>query len=110
MPNTRPVRGKEEIEKWISCVLMDLLGLKAEEVNPRTPFDRYGLDSSAAIGITDALGTWMGRTLSPTLFYDYPTIEAVALYLTEEDSHTAAGRLGSAPSEPRLERGNLQGA
>ena len=77
------IRSKEEIEKWFSAVLTDLLDLKAEEIDTQISFDRYGLDSSSAIGITDALGTWLGRILAPTLLYDYPTIEAVASHLTE---------------------------
>ena len=48
------------------------------------PFDRYGLDSSAAIGMIGDLENWIGIELDPTLPYDYPSIETLAQHLAEE--------------------------
>jgi acyl carrier protein len=64
--------------------LSELLAIEPDDVNVTIPFDRYGLDSSVAIGLTGDLETWLDRKLDPTLLYDYPTIEALSQHLAEE--------------------------
>jgi acyl carrier protein len=73
-----------EIQTWLVSHLAGVLEIDPAEVDVTTPFDRYGLDSVAAIGITGDLEAWLGYDLDPTLLYDYPTIEAVARYLAGE--------------------------
>ncbi|WP_199336930.1 acyl carrier protein [Oscillatoria sp. FACHB-1407] len=72
-----------EIQEWIVSYLADLLEIESEDVNVTIPFDRYGLDSSVAVGMTGDLEDWMGKKLDPTLLYDYPTIETLAKHLAE---------------------------
>lgn len=76
--------SKEEIQAWLVSYLAELLKIQPSEVDVTIPFDRYGLDSSAAVGMTGDLEEWLGSELDPTLIYDYPTIEALAAYLSEE--------------------------
>lgn len=73
-----------DIQDWIVSYLAELLETDPEEVNVTIPFDRYGLDSSAAVGLTGDLEDWlgMGIELDPTLLYDYPTIEALVKHLS----------------------------
>ncbi len=71
-----------EIQAWIVSYLAELLEIDPDEVNPTIPFDRYGLDSSAAVGMTGDLEDWLGSKLDPTLLYDYPTIEGLAQHLS----------------------------
>lgn len=73
-----------EIQAWIVSYMAELLEIDPDEVNVTIPFDRYGLDSSVAIGLTGDLEDWMGRKLDPTLLYDYPNIEALAQHIVEE--------------------------
>ena len=70
-----------EIEDWIVAYVADLLEIDSEEIDPALPFDRYGLDSSAAVGLTGDLEDWLGIEIDPTLLYDYPTIDSLANYL-----------------------------
>ena len=51
------------------------LELDPTEIDISEPFAHYGLDSVHAIRLTAALAAWLGRELSPTLAYEYPTIE-----------------------------------
>lgn len=74
----------EAIQDWLITYLSDLLEVDSEEVDVTIPFDRYGLDSSAAIGLTGDLEEWLGREIDPTLLYDYPTVEALVEYLSSE--------------------------
>ena len=74
--------SKEEIQTWLVSYLSELLEIEPSEVDVAIPFDRYGLDSSAAVGMTGDLEEWLGSELDPTLMYDYPTIEALAEHLS----------------------------
>jgi acyl carrier protein len=73
-----------EIQEWIVSYLADLLEIEAEEVDVTIPFDRYGLDSSAAVGMTGDIEDWLGTDIDPTLLYDYPTVEALVKHLSAE--------------------------
>ena len=73
-----------EIEAWLVSYLAELLEIEPEKVDVTIPFDRYGLDSSIAIGMSGDLEDWLGGELDPTLLYDYPTIEVLAQNLAEE--------------------------
>jgi acyl carrier protein len=70
-----------EIQAWMVSYLAELLEIDSDEVNVTVSFDRYGLDSSAAVGLTGDLENWLGCKLDPTLLYDYPTIEGLARHL-----------------------------
>ncbi len=88
-PNAKGNTQKEppsaaEIQAWIVSYLAELLEIDPDEVNVTIPFDRYGLDSAAAVGMTGDLEDWLERKLDPTLLYDYPTVETFAQHLAEE--------------------------
>jgi acyl carrier protein len=80
----RSSKSATEIQAWIVAYLAELLGVDSDELDVKIPFDRYGLDSVAAIGMTGELENWLGCPIDPTLIYDYPTIESFAQHLTEE--------------------------
>lgn len=75
-----------EVQDWLVSYLANLLEIDLDEVDVTVSFDRYGLDSATAIGMTGNLEEWLGSELDPTLIYDYPTIEALAKNLAEEDN------------------------
>ena len=72
-----------EIEKWLTSYVAELLETDPENIDATVPFERHGLDSSAAVGLTCDLEDWLGVELDPTLAYDYPTIEALASHLAK---------------------------
>lgn len=73
-----------EIQDWIVSYLADLLEVDSDEIDVTIPFDRYGLDSSAAVGMTGDIEEWLERDVDPTLLYDYPTIEALVQHLSSQ--------------------------
>ena len=77
-----PTVGK--IQGWLVSHMAELLEIEPDEVDVTIPFDHYGLDSSAAIGLIGDLEDWLSSELDPTLMYDYPTIEALAQQVAEE--------------------------
>ncbi len=78
-----------EIQAWIVSYLAELLEVDPDEINVTVPFDRYGLDSAVAVGMTGDLEDWLDRKLDPTLLYDYPTVESFARHLAEEFAITS---------------------
>jgi acyl carrier protein len=75
-----------DIQAWLVSYLAELLEIELSEVDVTIPFDRYGLDSSAAMGLVGDLEDWLGRELDPTIMYDHPTIEALTQHLAEKFS------------------------
>ena len=73
-----------EIQTWIVNYLAELLEVKSDRIDVTIPFDRYGLDSSAAVGLTGDLGDWLETEIDPTLLYDYPTVEALVEHLSRQ--------------------------
>jgi acyl carrier protein len=80
--------SKTEIQSWLVSYMAELLEIDPDEVEVTIPFDRYGLESSAAVGLTGDLQDWLGYNIDPTLLYDYPTIEALAQHLADEAKNT----------------------
>lgn len=79
-----------EIQDWIVVYVAELLEVDADEIDPSVPFERYGLDSASAIGMTGDIENWLGRKIDPTLLYDYPTVASFSQHLVEEFAHKAA--------------------
>ncbi|WP_202972007.1 acyl carrier protein [Moorena producens] len=76
--------SEADIQAWLVSYLAELLEIESDEIDVKIPFDRYGLDSSAAVGLTGDLEDWLGSEIDPTLMYDYPTIQAMAQHLAIE--------------------------
>jgi acyl-CoA synthetase (AMP-forming)/AMP-acid ligase II/acyl carrier protein len=55
--------------------------IDVHEIDVRKPLTNYGFDSLAAVNFSTELENWLGCQLSPTVLYDYPTIEALAQHL-----------------------------
>ena len=70
-----------EIEAWLVDRIMARLRLAPGDVKITTPFLELGMGSLDAVEIAAALERWLGRRLSPTAIYNYPTIAALAHWL-----------------------------
>ena len=71
-------KGHTEIIEWMVSRLSEHLGIERRDVDVRRPFSQYGLDSVTAVVIASELEDFIGSDVPATLFYDSPTIEAVA--------------------------------
>jgi acyl carrier protein len=60
-----------------------LLEVEPGAIDVAQPFERYGLDSIMAVDLTATMEEWLGRDLSPTLPYEYPTIQSLSQHLAE---------------------------
>ena len=80
----KPLPTQSEIQTWIVNYVAELLEVSSNKIDVTIPFDRYGLDSSAAVGLAGDLEDWLERELDPTLLYDYPTIDSLTQQLIVE--------------------------
>jgi acyl carrier protein len=79
------------IEQAAGVLVLD----QAHTLDPRRPLREYGLDSLMALDLAAALGRVVGRKLPPTLVYEHPTAEALAVYLAR-----LLGLEASGPPQP----------
>ena len=74
----------ETIQAWMVVRLSDELKVAPAEIDVSKPLLSYGLDSVVAFSLTGELADLLGRELPPTLFWDFPTLETLALHLADE--------------------------
>ena len=88
-------RLAETIQAWIIVRLSDELKVAPAEIDTRKPLLSYGLDSIIAFSLTGELADLIGRELPVTLFWDLPTLEALAFHLADtiEDAAVAESLL-----------------
>jgi len=94
--DTLQTRSREEIEDFLLRQLSSGLAISPDDVDVTQPFSSFGLDSLRTLALLDEVETWLGRSLSPTLFWDYPTISDLAAHLADGiPEGTAADRTRS---------------
>lgn len=84
LPNSAPT--EKTIQRWLVTQMAKQLKVHSDEIDIQDPFVHYGLDSVVALGLCDELAQWLGSNLEPTIFWDYPNIEALARHLAKNSS------------------------
>ena len=87
-----------EIEVRLQAILARELGMPAAAVGVDRPFPELGLDSMMAMNVLREAKKLLGMDLSATRMWDYPTISALAGYLTTQIAGEAPS--APAPAEP----------
>lgn len=89
----------QEVETWLTRRIAARLRLDPSQVAATTPFIEFGMGSLDAVEIAGELSRWLGRPLSPTAIYNYPTITALARWAARPQGDVGAphGRHRSAP-------------
>lgn len=73
-----------DIQNWLVTYFSKKLNKKPKEFSVKTPLANYGLDSVMGIELIEALEKWLNIEIEPTIYYDYPSIKALAEGLAEE--------------------------
>ncbi|MCU0535966.1 MAG: aminotransferase class I/II-fold pyridoxal phosphate-dependent enzyme [Hydrococcus sp. Prado102] len=73
-----------EISSWLVARLAELLELDPNEIDRQEDLTEYGLSSVDAVNLSGDLENFLGRRLSPTVVWEYPTIEGLSKYLASE--------------------------
>ncbi len=88
---TPPDQTSESISAWLVDWLSREIPMPAEEIDPRASVLDYSLSSVTATILVGDLEDWLGLELSPTLVWDFPTIEEITAHLLEQIGVQAAG-------------------
>ena len=86
-----------DIRLWLRRRVAALAGLREAAIDIAEPFSHYGIGSNLLVGLSGELADLIGRSLPPTLFYDWPNIEAAARFLMgrrASDGRTAVASAG----------------
>jgi acyl carrier protein len=75
----------EAIREWLVSRIAGLLQCPPDRVRVDDSFDRLGLDSATAVGLTLELEDWLGRPVEPSVFYDFNTFARLADHLASGD-------------------------
>jgi acyl carrier protein len=76
-------RSQEDIEAFLAQKLASSLLISPNDVDFTQPFSTLGLDSLRTMTLLGEIEVWLGRKLSPTLFWNYPSISDLAAHLSE---------------------------
>ena len=82
------------LRAWLTMRLAASLGVSPGTIDPAEPFARYGLDSATALGMAGEIASTLNLDLDPTVFWDYPSVDALVAHLAER----SAGAGGGIPS------------
>jgi acyl transferase domain-containing protein/acyl carrier protein len=72
------------LEAWLVERLATIRAVDKKAIDPKEPFNRYGLESVGAGRLVSDLSTLLGRPLSPTLAWEFPSVAALARHLVGE--------------------------
>ncbi len=73
----------EDLETALAGLVARAASISEKEIDRSKRFDHYGLDSADAVMMVGDLEDLVGRPLSATLPYNYPTIAALARRLAD---------------------------
>lgn len=83
--NPRKTETVEEMQAWLVSQLAERLDLDVEDIDIEASFESYDLASADGLVLLSKLEEHLGEKLSPTLLWNYPTIEALSKRLMEEE-------------------------
>ncbi|MFW5437582.1 beta-ketoacyl synthase N-terminal-like domain-containing protein [Paenibacillus apiarius] len=69
-----------DICRWFVQKISTVKQLAPSEIEAGVPFSYYGLDSKELVSLSGEFERFVNRAVDPTLFWDYPSIHAVARY------------------------------
>lgn len=76
-------RRREAIQDWLLAKVSEVVGVEEADIDVRESLATFGLGSVAAVSLTGDLEAWLKIDLSPTLVWEYPTIESLTVHLDE---------------------------
>ncbi|NYH78255.1 phthiocerol/phenolphthiocerol synthesis type-I polyketide synthase D [Actinopolyspora biskrensis] len=88
-----------EIREWLVHRIAEHTGQEPERVDTTRPFDEFGLSSRDVVGISGELENLLGRGLSATLLWEFPTVERLAEALEGTEARPG-GETSPEPGEP----------
>ncbi|CAM4286909.1 Beta-ketoacyl-acyl-carrier-protein synthase I [Mycobacterium basiliense] len=79
---TASINGEADLRHWLVDYLVTNIGCTPDEVDPNLSLADLGVSSRDAVVLSGELTELLGKTVSPIDFWEHPTINALAAYLT----------------------------
>jgi acyl transferase domain-containing protein/SAM-dependent methyltransferase len=77
-------RRRERLEEHLQTLAAQVLRMSPEQLDRSTPLRTLGFDSLVAVEFRNRIESSLGLTLSATLVWNHPTIEALATFLADK--------------------------
>ncbi len=97
----------EKAESYFKKYLSAVTKIPTNRIEPRDPFEKYGIDSIMVIQMTNNLEKDFGP-LSKTLFFEYKNINELAGYFIENHYDALLRIMGMAEKAPLAALGNIK--
>jgi acyl carrier protein len=81
---------REQISDLCTVSVANVLRIPKDSVETSAKFNRLGLDSAMVVYLMMELEEKLGIELSMDDFYDYPTVDDLARYITEKRATRSA--------------------
>jgi myxalamid-type polyketide synthase MxaE and MxaD len=98
--SSEPTHTRAVIEDWLLRGLARRTDRALAHFDPDAAFTDSGLASREVVEFSVELEQWIGRAISPLLFYQHPTVRSLAAALAEADGAERAPPIGAASAEP----------
>ena len=79
---TLEIRGTAELRHWLVDYLVTTIGCSPETVDLDLSLNELGVGSRDAVVLSGELSELLGRPVSPVEFWQHPTVNALAAFLT----------------------------
>jgi acyl transferase domain-containing protein/acyl carrier protein len=76
------ISGEADLRHWLVDYLVTNIGCTPDEVDPDLSLADLGVSSRESVVLSGELSELLGKTVSPIEFWEHPTINALAAYLT----------------------------
>ncbi|MFC5743200.1 SDR family NAD(P)-dependent oxidoreductase, partial [Dyella tabacisoli] len=86
----------EQVKRTLVGLVSSLIKVKPEDIDGETALSEYGFDSISLTEFGNALNQQYRLELTPTIFFEYPTLDGLADYLTREHHAALAPRFAAA--------------
>jgi acyl transferase domain-containing protein/NADPH:quinone reductase-like Zn-dependent oxidoreductase/NADP-dependent 3-hydroxy acid dehydrogenase YdfG/acyl carrier protein len=97
------------VQKFVEERAARALGLApGKQIDPRRPLHELGLDSLMSVELRNALAAALGRSLSATLLFDYPTVASLTRHLAKDILKLDVAERASPPDRVAPGDGNLK--
>lgn len=83
------MHSQDEIREWLVDQVAEIIAVDRGQIDTTVPFSNYGLSSKDAISLSGDLEDWLNKRLSPTLVYEYPSIDLLSAYLVKDGASDA---------------------
>ncbi|WP_231969105.1 MULTISPECIES: beta-ketoacyl synthase N-terminal-like domain-containing protein, partial [unclassified Mycobacterium] len=83
---TSGIGGEDDLRHWLVDYLVTNIGCTPDEVDPNLSLADLGVSSREVVVLSGELSELLGKKVSPVDFWQNPTINALAAYLTAPES------------------------